>query len=132
MDLGHNGSAPASDDKCILVVEDEMLLAMMIEDMLTDIGYRVVKAARVAKASELAATASIACAIIDVNLHGEVSYPIADVLRQRGIPFVFSTGYGQHGLRADYRDSLTLSKPFTQQDLQRVVIKALASRAAHH
>jgi DNA-binding response OmpR family regulator len=122
--------AAASQGKCILVVEDEMLLAMMLEDMLTDLGYCVVKAARVGKATEIAAAASIDCAILDVNLDGENSYPVAKELRRRNIPFVFSTGYGAAGLRSDYRDSPTLSKPYSHHDLQRILTAALASSAA--
>jgi CheY-like chemotaxis protein len=126
--LGESPAAPQGD--CILVVEDEMLLAMMLEDMLTELGYRVIKVARVGKATDLAATAAIDCAILDVNLDGEWSYPVADALRRRGIPFVFSSGYGADGLRADYIGSPVLSKPFSQHDLQRVLTKVLASRAS--
>jgi CheY-like chemotaxis protein len=122
-----SAAAPSPPEQCILVVEDEMLLAMMLEDMLTDLGYRVIKVARLAQAAKLAASAAIDCAIIDVNLAGEPSYPVAEELQRRGIPFIFSTGYGALGLRAAYRASLILSKPFSQQDLQRVLTKALAS-----
>lgn len=121
--------ATAFPGKCILVVEDEMLLAMMLEDMLTDLGCRVIKAARVAKATDLAATAAIDCAILDVNLDGESSYPVAHELGRRGIPFIFSSGYGADGLRSDYHGSPILSKPFSRQDLQRILTKTLVPRA---
>jgi CheY-like chemotaxis protein len=125
------GELPAtSPGQCILIVEDEMLLAMMLEDMLTDLGYCVVKAARVTKATDLAATAAIDCAILDVNLGGETSYPVAKELHRRGIPFVFSTGYGTAGLRPEYHGSPILSKPYSLKDLQRVLAKALGSRAS--
>jgi CheY-like chemotaxis protein len=124
------GGSPARfQSQCILIVEDEMLLAMMLEDMLTDVGYRVVKAARVAKALELAATAAIDCAILDVNLGGANSYSVANELQRRDIPFIFSTGYGADGLHPDYHGSPMLSNPFRQQELERVIIKALATRA---
>jgi CheY-like chemotaxis protein len=113
--------------QCVLVVEDEMLLAMMLEDMLEDIGYRVVIAGRVTKAIGLAATTAIDCAILDVNLAGETSYLVADELRRRGIPFFFSTGYSAAILRADYRDSPVLSKPYSSESLQRAIEKSLAS-----
>lgn len=115
--------------QCILVVEDEMLLAMMLEDMLTDLGYRVVKASRAARASTLVATAAIDCAILDVNLNGETSYSVANELRQRDVPFVFATGYGAGGLHADYHGSPMLSKPFSQDELGRVLTKTLSSHA---
>jgi DNA-binding response OmpR family regulator len=108
-------------------VEDEMLVAMMLEGMLEDIGYRVIVAGRVTKARDLAATAAIDCAILDVNLDGETSYPVANELRRRGIPFFFSTGYGAAKLRADYRGSPVLSKPYSPEKLQRAVETALAT-----
>jgi len=121
--------SPDVQGQCILVVEDEMLLAMMIEGMLTDLGYRVIMAARVAKATGLAATEAIDCAILDVNLNGVTSYSVASELRLRDIPFVFATGYGEAGLHADYHGSPMLSKPFSQQELERVLSKTLSSHA---
>ena len=121
-------SPVVSLDQCILVVEDEMLVAMMLEDMLTDIGYRVIKAARVTKATGLAATEDIDCAILDVNLDGETSYPVAKELRRRGIPFLFSTGYSAASLRADYSDCPILSKPYSPQGLERILATTLAMR----
>lgn len=116
----------ASHRPCIFVLEDEMLLMMLLEDMLTDLGYHIVKASRVAKAVKLAATADIDCAILDVNLDSEPSYPVAAELRRRGIPFIFSTGYGAAMLHADYRDTPILSKPYSEKDLRRALLKALA------
>ena len=113
--------AAVADPPTILVVEDEMLLMMTFEDMLIDFGCCVLKAGRVAKAAQLAATAAIDGAILDVNVAGETVYPVADELRRRRIPFLFATGYGAGGLRADYRDWPTLGKPFRQRDLQALV-----------
>lgn len=113
---------------CILVVEDEMLLAMLFEDVLTDLGYRTIMAARVAKALQLAATASIDGAILDVNVAGETVYPVAEELSRRGVPFVFATGYGAPGLRADYQNRPILSRPFRTEALKRILAAALASR----
>jgi CheY-like chemotaxis protein len=123
------GELPAGPPpRCVLVVEDEMLVAMMLEGMLTDIGYRVIKAARVAKAIGLAATEAIDFAVLDVNLAGEASYPVADELRRRGIPFAFASGYAPDSLRAGYRDTPMLRKPFGPQDVQRVLTNAFQSR----
>ena len=121
--------SPDVQGQCILVVEDEMLLAMMIEGMLTDLGYRVIMAARVAKATDLAATEAIDCAILDVNLNGETSYSVASELRRRDVPFVFATGYGAGGLHADYHGSPMLSKPFSQSNLEQVLNETLSSHA---
>lgn len=124
------GKLPAVlQGQCILVVEDEMLLAIMLEDMLTDLGYRVVKASRVARAFALVATAAIDCAILDVNLNGETSYSVANELRRRNVPFVFATGYGEGGLHTDYHGSPMLSKPFSQNALVRVLTETLSLHA---
>lgn len=103
----------------ILVVEDEALLAMMIEDMLTEAGYEVVgPAPRLEDALELARNAAFDIAILDMNLAGVSSIPVADVLRSRGIPYVFATGYGSRAETGDH-DVVTVSKPFTIDDLGR-------------
>src|ERR1700733_12507491 len=101
----------------ILLVEDEMMLAMMLEDMLTDLGYRVVVAGRVAKAVRLAASEAIDGAILDMNVAGETVYPVAQELRARGIPFIFATGYRAHGLHPDYLSTPLLVKPYHVTDL---------------
>ncbi len=104
----------------ILVVEDEALLAMMIEDMLTEAGYEVVgPAPRLEDALELARNAAFDIAILDMNLAGVSSIPVADVLRSRGIPYVFATGYGNRAETGDHGDAVTVSKPFTIDDLGR-------------
>jgi CheY-like chemotaxis protein len=130
--MNESAPHPAAQDPSglrILVVEDQMVLAMMLEDMLTDLGYRVVKAARVAKAVELAATAAIDGAILDMNVAGEPVYPVAQELHDRGIPFLFATGYGPEGLRPDYRGWPILAKPFRLADLRRVTAATFGARA---
>jgi CheY-like chemotaxis protein len=119
------GIAPIA---CVLLVEDEMLVAMMLEGMLRDLGCRVIKAARVAKAVGLVASETIDFAILDVNLAGEPSYRVADELRRRGIPFVFASGYDPDSLRADFYDIAVLRKPYMQHDVRQVVTKAIRAR----
>jgi CheY-like chemotaxis protein len=126
---GADNLSDISPGQCILILEDEMLLAMMIETMLTELGYRTLKAARVASGVRLAATAAVDCAILDVNLDSETSYPVAAELRRRGIPFVFATGYAAPSLEAGYRNCPILSKPYSQQDLQRVLTQTLPRAA---
>ncbi len=107
----------AASTPCILVAEDEMLLVMMLEDHLESLGYHVLKASRLHRGLELAQSESIDVALIDINLAGEESFPIAAVLRRRGIRFVFSSGYGSDGLPADWRDEKMLQKPYNLKQL---------------
>ena len=65
--------------------------------------------------------ADLDCAVLDVNLGGQPIFPLADLLRDRGAPFAFATGYGDAGLREVDRDSPVLQKPFREGDLARVL-----------
>jgi CheY-like chemotaxis protein len=106
----------------VLLVDDENLVALLLEDTLAELGHSVVgPVARLATALEMARHEAIDVAILDVNINGEMSYPIADVLAARGIPFIFSTGYGR--LPPEYRDRPALRKPFRLDDLQRSLAK---------
>lgn len=113
---------------CVLVVEDEMLVALMLEGMLKDLGYRVIKAARVARAVAMAAAEAIDVAILDVNLAGVSSYPVAEALRRRGIPFVVASGYDPARLGGEFRDTAVLQKPYLSRDVQRMLADALGPR----
>jgi len=105
-------------DLRVLVVEDEAAIAMLIEDMLLDFDCTVVSIeSKLSKAIEKAKDIDVDVAILDVNLAGETSYPVADILKDRGIHIIFSTGYGTSGLRADFADTPVLQKPFVQKDL---------------
>ena len=101
----------------ILVVEDEMLVLMHIERALTDAGCTATSVGTIDGALMLLEDASFDAAMLDVNLHGEKSYRVADALALRGIPFVFSTGYGDHGERADLADRPVLRKPYLKGHL---------------
>lgn len=106
----------------VLVVEDEMMVSMLIEDMLSDLGCVVVgPASRLEEAIELARTAELDCAVLDVNLGGQPIFPLADLLREKGAPFAFATGYGDAGLRDVDRGSPVLQKPFREGDLARIL-----------
>ena len=95
-----------------------MLVAMNIEDMLLDLGHEVAGiASRLAPALALAGEAEIDAAILDVNLAGEQSFPVAALLDERGIPFLFATGYGLQGIEERYRSRTVLQKPFRATDL---------------
>jgi CheY-like chemotaxis protein len=111
----------------ILIVEDEMTIALMIEDMLTDLGHEVAAMAmRLPQALALAQTADIDFAILDVNLDGRMSFPVADVLSDRGVPFVFATGYGSAGVDPPYKGRTVIRKPFDMSDLKTAIAHAAA------
>lgn len=106
----------------VLVVEDEMLIGMLLEDMLTDFGHEV--AAIVPRLKEALAAVdheTYDCAVLDVHLHGESAFPVAEALIKKGVPFVFATGYGERGLPETYRGRPVLQKPFAKEDLERTL-----------
>jgi len=116
--------------KRVLVVEDEALVAMMLEDMLESLGCEVVGvAARLDAARKQAQTARIDLATLDVNLGGQMSYPVAVILRSRGIPFVFATGYNSIALPAELSDAVVLVKPYSQHQLASALLRSLSEAA---
>jgi CheY-like chemotaxis protein len=115
----------------ILVVEDEFMVGLLIEDMVLDFGGAVVgPAARFDCALQLARDADIDVAILDINLAGTLSYPIARVLRERGIPLIFATGYGESVLSTEFRDHPVLAKPFARKEFDEALSAALLAGAA--
>ena len=83
----------------VLIVEDEVLLALHLEDLLISLGHEVAgHATRIEMAIEFAYKSDIDFAILDINVAGTKSFPVADILRRRGVPFIFATGYGAEGL----------------------------------
>lgn len=110
----------------VMVVEDESMVAIMIEDMLEDLGHRVVvTSGSMSKASKIVADASADLAILDVNLNGEETYPLAACLRSREIPFIFATGYGASGIKAEWSDVPVLQKPFQARELAEAIDHAI-------
>lgn len=122
-----------SKPRCrVLVVEDEAAISILIEDMLLDFGTEIVgPAARIEHALQLAREADVDLGILDINLAGEDTYPIANVLRRRNIPFVFATGYSTNALPPQFRASPTLQKPFTFRTFQETLRAALDGRPCH-
>ena len=113
---------PGLEGLRVLVVEDEMMVAMLMEDMLVEFGCIVVgPASQLDEAIALAHIGAIDCAVLDVNLGGQPIFPLADLLRAKGAPFAFATGYGDAGLRDVDRGSPVLQKPFREGDLARVL-----------
>ena len=110
----------------ILVVEDEMLVAWTLEDMLAELGCAVVgPAVRVNQALAMIGAETIDAAVLDVNLNGEKSYPVADALAARGVPFVICTGYNKNNIKNGYRGFPMLQKPFECSKLGDALAKLL-------
>lgn len=113
--------------RCVLVVEDEMFVAMLVEDILSNAGYRVLKAARVDRALDLITGSDpIDAALLDINLNGVEVFPVALKLRELGVPFVFASGYGRDGLSPDFSDCPILRKPYLPEALKVAVAAILA------
>lgn len=106
----------------VLIVEDESLVALLLEDMLAELGHTVIgPVAHVKKALDMIQREEIDLAILDVNINGENTYSIADVLAARNVPFLFSTGYDKESLHGSHQDRPTLQKPFPRQDLENLL-----------
>jgi CheY-like chemotaxis protein len=111
----------------VLVIEDEPMICMMFEDMLSELGCEVVGPAYdIEKATELAQHGvDFDIAILDVNLGGQPVFRVADLLVSRKIPFLFSTGMGAGGLPLEWRDHSTIPKPMTMADLENGLTRVL-------
>ena len=111
----------------VLIVEDESLVAMLLETILEDMGcVPVGPAATVDEGLDMATGhAPLDAALLDVNVAGRQVFPIAEALKARGVPFVFSTGYGEGGLPDEWRGQATLQKPFTEAAVRDALMKAM-------
>ena len=112
-----------SGDRCaicrVLVVEDELLIAVTLEDVLQDLGCEIVgPVATMEKALKLAREETFDVAILDVTIRGGKVYPVAELLLARGIPFMLASGYGDWALPEALRDQPRLTKPFTGAELE--------------
>lgn len=106
----------------VMIVEDELIIAMDLAEMIGDLGHDVVKMAnRVDIGVAFATAGALDLAILDMNVRGELSFPIATILRERGIPFIFASGYGARGLIEGFGDALVLTKPYSDDALARMV-----------
>lgn len=114
----------------VLIVEDETLVALMLEDMLEELGCLVLDIAwRLPQAIKVAETSNADVAVLDVNIAGERVDPVADILERRRIPFVFATGYGAAGLPQRLKAHPVLPKPVSSQELSRVLCQILDQAA---
>jgi CheY-like chemotaxis protein len=116
--------------RSIFIVEDDSMVAMLIEDFLQDLGYEVAGvASRLEEAIEKVPTLSFDAAILDVNLNGHPTYPLAELLRKMGCPFIFATGYGAATLPRALNGVPVVTKPFDRHDLEKALTSALAMKA---
>jgi CheY-like chemotaxis protein len=121
-------SSNSAASKRILVVEDELMIRMLLQDMLADLGHTLAgEAGHIEEAMTLAKQSEFDLAILDVNLNGQPISPVVEVLVGRGLPFVFATGYGQRGVPEPYRTTPTLQKPFQADALAKAIAAAAPS-----
>ena len=113
----------------VFVVEDEAIIAMMLEDMLMDMGCTVMgPSGAIDQAISLIQTGEQPdVAILDVNVAGKHIYPVAELLAASNVPLVFATGYGSVGLAEAWRSRITVQKPYTQHDIERALRAAMAT-----
>ena len=111
----------------ILIVEDESLVAMLLETILEDMGCTPVGPASSVEEglALILADGPLDAALLDVNVAGEKVFPVAEILRDRGVPFVFSTGYGEAGLPDHWRGRPTLQKPFSERAVEQALMAAM-------
>jgi CheY-like chemotaxis protein len=117
----------------LLLVEDETMVAMMVEDMLSDLGCVVVEVAgSVATGLALVGDAALRIdgAVLDVNLGSEKVYPVAEALKAKGVPFIFSTGYSRDGLEMAFAGVPIIAKPYERRELERQLLAALRPSGA--
>ena len=113
----------------VLIVEDESLVAMLLETILEDMGCVPVGPAATVDEGLRMASEPVDAALLDVNVAGRQVFPIAQALKDRGVPFVFSTGYGEGGLPDEWRGHSTLQKPFTDSADRDALLTAMGLAA---
>jgi len=119
-------TAPLSGRR-VLIVEDESLVAMLLETILEDMGCTPVgPAANIDDGLRLAMEETpLDAALLDVNVAGRQVFPVAEALKARGVPFIFSTGYGESGLPDEWRGQPTIQKPFTEAAVRDALMAAV-------
>ena len=115
----------------VFLVEDEPSLMYVLEESIRSLGCAVgEKAEHLPEALERAQSNAFDVAMLDVNLHGQESFPVADVLMERGIPFVFTTGFGATKLPDRFKRAPVMEKPFRLKDIRRAISELQAATSA--
>jgi len=110
----------------VLVVEDQAPIALQLEDMLVESECEIIgPASRVRQALQLIEEQAVDAAVLDLNIAGDLVYPVADALEAKGLPYFFATGYGPAGLSEPYRKKLVLQKPFSRRAFLKALEKML-------
>lgn len=105
------------EGRTVFLLEDELIIAFAVEDVLIAQGAEVVLASSLEEAAILLDEASPSLAILDVNIKGEKSYPVATGLLRRGVPILFATGYGDAEHPPQFLCTPTLTKPYNRGEL---------------
>lgn len=114
------------DGRKVLIVEDEAIIAMTAEDMLEQIGFTVAGvAASFAEAMAAVEKGGFDVALLDINLNGVASHPVAERLQEMGTPFVFATGYGSAGRGGEFESVPLVAKPYRIAALEAAIREAL-------
>lgn len=110
----------------VLIVEDEMLIALGLIDVVEALGGSCAAGSRVANSLALVATEPFNAAIVDMNLAGEPANAVMDALSARGIPIIITTGYGVDAIAEKYRSLPRLSKPYLPAQVEEALLSVLA------
>ena len=116
------------DGTRILILEDEPIIGLALEDLLQRQGAYVLFASGIEEAFELLGSEVVESAILDVNVHGVQSYPVASRLAERSIPFIFATGYGDRSHPEEFAGIPTISKPYSADDIRNALASVAAGR----
>ena len=112
----------------VFVVEDEFAVLLLVEDMLAELGCEIAgTASRMQDALALVNSLAFDAAVLDVNINGEPVSPVAEVVAARGLPLVFSTGYGRSGLESRWQNRPVLQKPYRIEDFAAALQDALGA-----
>jgi CheY-like chemotaxis protein len=131
--MNRNALTAAGPRLRVFIVEDETIVAMLIEEFVRELGWEVAGLAASVEAALAALERTDAdVVILDVNLQGTKSFPVAEFLQARRLPFAFATAYGRPGLEGRFENVPLVRKPYGQADLARVVGEALSASAPSH
>jgi CheY-like chemotaxis protein len=126
-DLARRADDPKGD---VLIVEDEPLILLELQHMLSELGWVVTHfASDIEKAIDIAQTEKFDIAILDVNVKGQTSFAVAEVLRNRNVPVVLATGYSTEIIVENYPGAIFLQKPYLKAELAEAITEALAVKA---